>query len=118
MKCMKVDYNSKLAWLQFGAAENNPETYREGHLVDAILAESPDQVHGEEWEPAAYETADDDPQRLCGLGLHAETSDLTLDVALPERPRRGRTSGGLVASRTSRQMSRLMVQQECSLTSS
>ena len=58
-----------------------PEEDGEEDRRDALFAEGPDDVHSEERHPAAYESADDDAQRLGGFGLHLEALHLGLDVA-------------------------------------
>lgn len=50
--------------------------------MDVIRTECAHQVHGEERQPAHYETADDDAQGLRRLGLHAESLHLRFYVPL------------------------------------
>ena len=58
-----------------------PEEYGEEQRRDAVVTEGPYDVHGEEGQPAADETAHDDAQRFRRLGLHFEAFHLRLDVA-------------------------------------
>jgi len=57
-----------------------PEEHREEQRIHAVLAEWPDDVHGEEGAPAEDEHPDDDGQCLGRLGFHAEALHLGLDV--------------------------------------
>jgi len=57
-----------------------PEEHREEQRIHAVLAEWPDDVHGEKGAPAEDEHPYDDGQRLGRLGLHAESLHLGLDV--------------------------------------
>ena len=53
-----------------------PEEDGEEHRRDALGAEGPHHVHGEERHPAADESAHDDTQRLGRFRLHFETLHL------------------------------------------
>jgi len=59
-----------------------PEEHREDRGLDAVLAEGPYQIHGEEGQPADDEAAHDDGQCLGRLGFHAEPLHLELGAPL------------------------------------
>lgn len=69
-----------------GVAVAEPEDDREDGGIDAVTAEGPDHVDGEEGQPAEDEQTDDNGQSFRRLGLHAEPLHLRLDVPLAHLP--------------------------------
>lgn len=63
-------------------AVTQPEHHREQEIVYARVAECPDQVHGEERQPAEDEAADYDAEGFGRLRFHPEALHLSLDVPL------------------------------------
>lgn len=78
-------------WIDGRVAVAQPKEERKHQRLDAVVAERAYQVHGEEWQPADDEQADDDGQRFGRLRFHAEPFHLRLDIPLAHflaRPRR------------------------------
>lgn len=67
-----------------GVAVAEPKEDREERIVDAVVAEGPDEVHGEEGQPADDEAAYYDGERFGRLRFHPEALDLHLEVLLAE----------------------------------
>jgi hypothetical protein len=63
-----------------------PEQDGKDQVRDAVLAERPHQVDGEEGQPTEDEAADYQRQGFGRLGLHLEPLHLVLDVALAHTP--------------------------------
>lgn len=57
-----------------------PEEDREQGVVDAVIAEGPDEVHGEEGQPADDEAAYYDGKGFGRFGFHAKPLDLHFEV--------------------------------------
>lgn len=65
-----------------------PEENGEQCVVDAVIAEGPGEVHGEEGQPADDEAPNDDGKGFRRLCFHPESFDLHLEVLLAELFRR------------------------------
>lgn len=66
-----------------GVAVAQPEKHAEDGGVNAVGTIGAHQVHREEGKPAKNEPADDDPQSLCRLGLHAKPLHLPKESQAP-----------------------------------
>lgn len=65
-----------------GIAVPDPEHDRKQQIVDAVVAEGPYQVHGEERKPTQDEQPHDNRQRFGRFGFHPEALHLSLNVPL------------------------------------